>query len=488
MDSKPGLEGARELEIIGTNDEEAVPELSHAAQKRLMRKIDLRLIPMLFVLFLLAFIDRVNIGNAKVLGIEKELGLHGNQFNIALFIFFLPFVVLEVPANLILRHVKPQLWLGLNIFLWGIVTIGQGFCKSFGSLIACRVLLGVFEAGFYPGCIYVISMYYRRHQMQFRVNIFFSASILAGAFSGLLAYGISFMHGVAGHSGWRWIFILEGTVTSIMALVSLFVLPDWPEKASFLTSEERTYLLHRLAVDAAAATMNVWTKKTAHLIFGDVKIYLGALMYMGIATTSYSTSFFAPTVIHQLGYSAVNAQLMAVPVFVVAAVISISVGFMADHIKHRFGFIMLGCFVATVGYAIMLSQHTVSVGARYFALFAIAAGGFISQPIAIVWLSNNLAGHYKRAVGSAVQIGLGNASGLIASNIFLPAEAPEYPAGYGTSFGLVWLCGISAIAMLALLYRENHKRDKGERDYRLELSQEEVQNMGDHHPAFRFTY
>lgn len=145
-----------------------------------------------------------------MLGIEKELGLHGNQFNIALFIFFIPFVLLEVPCNLILRHVKPQFWLGLNIFFWGIVTIGQGFCKSFGSLIACRVLLGVFEAGFYPGCIYVISMYYRRHQMQFRVNIFFSASILAGAFSGLLAYGIQFMHGVAGHSGWRWIFILEG--------------------------------------------------------------------------------------------------------------------------------------------------------------------------------------------------------------------------------------------------------------------------------------
>lgn len=211
-------------------------------------------------------------------------------------------------------------------------------------------------------------------------------------------------------------------------------------------------------------------------------------MYMGIAVTSYSTSFFAPTVIHQLGYSAVNAQLMAVPVFVVAAVISVSVGFLADHIKHRFSFIILGCFVATIGYAIMLSQHTVSVGARYFALFAIATGGFLAQPIAIVWLSNNLAGHYKRAVGSAVQIGFGNASGLIASNIFLPAEAPEYPAGYGTSFGLVWLCGIAAVAMLVLLYRENQKRDRGERDSRLEQPQEEVQNMGDHHPAFRFTY
>lgn len=211
-------------------------------------------------------------------------------------------------------------------------------------------------------------------------------------------------------------------------------------------------------------------------------------MYMGVAVTSYSTSFFAPTVIHQLGYSAVNAQLMAVPVFVVAAVISISIGFLADHIRHRFGFIMLGCLVATVGYSILLSQTTVSVGARYFALFAVAAGGFIAQPIAIVWLSNNLAGHYKRAVGSAVQIGIGNASGLIASNIFLPSEAPKYRAGFGTSFAMAWLCGISAIAMLLVLYRENRKRDRGERDYRLERPQEEVRNMGDDHPAFRFTY
>lgn len=136
--------------------------------------------------------------------------MNGNQFNVALFIFFVPYCLLEVPCNLILKRTNPRTWLSFIIFAWGVVTIGQGFCRSYASLVVCRFLLGVFEAGFYPGCVYLISMYYRRHELQLRVNIFFSASILAGAISGLLAYGIAHMNGISGYEGWRWIFILEG--------------------------------------------------------------------------------------------------------------------------------------------------------------------------------------------------------------------------------------------------------------------------------------
>ena len=145
---------------------------------------------------------------------------------VALFVFFVPYILLEVPSNLILKNVRPSWYLPGIIVAWGLCTIGMGLVQSFGGLVACRVLLGVFEAGFFPGCAYLISMfvdscacfafqltpirYYKRLELQLRINIFFCASILAGAFSGLLAYAIAHMDGQAGYSGWRWIFILEG--------------------------------------------------------------------------------------------------------------------------------------------------------------------------------------------------------------------------------------------------------------------------------------
>lgn len=117
--------------------------------------------------------------------------------------------------------------------------------------------------------------YYRRHELQWRFNLFFSASIIAGAFSGLLAYAIAHMSGVAGYGGWRWIFILEGIATVVIAVASYWIIPDWPETAKFLKEDERQLLIRRLAADRSDAHMSHWNKKTAKRVFSDVKIYLG---------------------------------------------------------------------------------------------------------------------------------------------------------------------------------------------------------------------
>lgn len=156
-------------------------------QQKLLWKIDRHLVPILFVLFLAAFIDRINIGNARLQGLEKDLHMDpdGPQYNIALFMFFIPYILLEVPSNILLKNMRPSVWLSSIMLGWGVITICQGCTRSFAGLVICRVLLGVLEAGFVPGAIYLISMYYKRHELQVRVNVFFSASILAGAFSGV---------------------------------------------------------------------------------------------------------------------------------------------------------------------------------------------------------------------------------------------------------------------------------------------------------------
>ena len=179
---------------------------------------------------------------------------------------------------------------------------------------------------------------------------------------------------------------------------------------------------------------------------------------------------------------------MSIPVFIVATVLALSAALLSDYTKHRFGFIIAGCLVATMGYGILLSMLKVAVGARYFAVFAIVGGGYIAQPITLGWLNNNLGGHYKSGVGAAMQVGLGNIGGIIASNVFLQAQAPTYHLGFGLGLALVWVCVAAACLMLFHLRRENRLRDEGKRDYRYDLPEAELNNLGDDRPAFRFTY
>lgn len=133
----------------------------------------------------------------------------GTDYNVALLVFFVPYILFEVPSNMLIKRMAPSTYLSAIMVLWGIGTIGQGLVTNKPGLIAMRVLVGFFEAGLFPGCVYIIGMYYKRYEMQKRLTLFFSASILSGAFAGLLAYAIAGMAGVGGYNGWRWIFIIE---------------------------------------------------------------------------------------------------------------------------------------------------------------------------------------------------------------------------------------------------------------------------------------
>ncbi|EAW07665.1 allantoate permease family MFS transporter [Aspergillus clavatus NRRL 1] len=488
MDDKDDCTHSTIEDIKSASASSTPTEYDKALEKRLLWKCDLHVVPILTLLFMFAFLDRINIGNARLMGLEKDLGMTGHEYNVALFVFFIPYILFEVPSNMVLKKVKPSWWLSGIMFAWGILTVCQGVTKSYQGLVACRVLIGLFESGFMPGSVYLINMYYRRHELQWRLNVFFSASICAGAISGLLAYAINNMDGVAGYSGWRWIFIIEGLATIVVAVIAKFIVVDWPEASTFLTGEERALLLRRLAEDQGEARMNRLDKQSLKRTFADPKIYLGPLMYFGIVNTGYAVSFFTPTILNQLGWTAVRAQVMSIPVYCVAMVITLSAAYVSDRLRHRYLFTLAGCLIATMGYVILLCQASVPVAARYFAVFAITGGGYLTQPILMGWLSNNMAGHYKQSIASAMQIGFGNCGGLVASNIFFKEEAPRYRTGYGVSLGMTWVCGIACASFLAYLARENRARNAGKRDWRLGLPREEVENLGDDHPSFRFTY
>lgn len=163
---------------------------------------------------------------------------------------------------------------------------------------------------------------------------------------------------------------------------------DWPETATFLTPSERALLIKRLSIDGGEARMDVLNRRAAKRVFSDWKIYCGILMYMGVVNTGYATSFFIPTIIEELGFTATMSQVRSIPIFIVAAVAALIVAWCTDRAKHRYGFTIAGVAVGLVGYVILLCQNRVTTGVRYMACFFITTGGYMTQPVTWVWLNN----------------------------------------------------------------------------------------------------
>jgi MFS family permease len=211
----------------------------------------------------------------------EELGLSGQQPNTALAIFFVPYIIFEIPSNFIMKKLTPHVWLSACILGFGIVMLAQGFVHSFSGLLATRFFLGLFEAGIFPGSFYLISFWYKREEAQQRFTFYFCSVIFASAFGGLLATGIANMDGIRGLSNWRWIFILEGMLTIIVAFMAFFLTCDFPNEAKWLTDAEKEFVLRRTrAVDSEKQEGPV-TKQDLVDFFKEPLNYLGALMYFG---------------------------------------------------------------------------------------------------------------------------------------------------------------------------------------------------------------
>ncbi|KAK2812836.1 hypothetical protein FQN50_001165 [Emmonsiellopsis sp. PD_5] len=488
----PALEKQAESDISSPESVQKLPDISTQIdpelEQRLLWKLDLHIIPILFLVYFCAFLDRINLGNALIQGIVEELDLTGpGDINLALLIFFVPYILLEVPSNIVLKRVAPSTWLTILTFLFGVVTVCQGLVTSFRELVVCRFFLGVFEAGLFPGFIYLMSMYYKRHGFQRRFAVLFTSGLVAGAAGGFLAYSLTKLDGVGGLSGWRWIFIVEGLMSIGVSLFAKFVIVDWPSTATFLTEEERIVVALRLEEDIGPAKMDRLDRKAFHRILKDWKIYIASASYFTISISGYSTALFNPTILHQFGYNPSQSQVHSIPIYAAAGVAAACAGYFSDRIRHRWSFVMFGCLVSSIGYVLLLCQEHLSFTSKHMALFMINIGVYTAQPIVIVWLSNNLAGHYKRAFGSAVQISFGNISGIVVSVMFDSDDAPLFKIGYSIALGSTIICALLCTGFMYMLRRENKKRDRGDRDYRLGLDQAELDNVGDDHPDFRFT-
>ncbi|KAL4904624.1 hypothetical protein BDW74DRAFT_168238 [Aspergillus multicolor] len=487
MDSEQQTPVNKETRVPDMDANSEVSVLDEKAEKKLIRKMDMYILPFVVLLYLFSFLDRVNIGNARLYGMEEDLGLVGDQYQVAVSILFVTYCLFEVPSNLVIKKLTPSRYIASIAVIWGIIATLTGITQNYGGLIACRLLLGVVEAGLFPGLMTYLTLFYSKHEIALRTGYLFSSAALAGACGGLLAYGIGFMDGVSGLKGWRWILIIEGIPTVLIGVATWFFLADDPETAYYLNAEERALVVKvrsRHFGHTASAQKFHWAdvKEGA----SDWRIYAFCIAQFGIDTMLYGYSTFLPTIIRGLGdWSTPEVQALTIPCYALGAIAYLIVAWFSDRIQKRGIFCCIFAAISVVGYGILISDS--SSGVHYFGALLVAMGLYVAVGLPLAWLPTTLPRYAKRTFATGLQLTFGNVSGVMSPFLYKTEEGPRYVRGNAVTLGLVAFAGIVYGIMWAYYGWKNKRRDHGLEDHKVAgKTDEEIEEMGDMSPRFRW--
>lgn len=395
-------------------------------EKRAIWKLDAFLVIPLMLFYLLSFIDRTNIGNARVGGLQKSLNITDSQYSLSLTVTYISHAMVEIPSNLLYKRIGPHILMPTMVVLWGTVATLQGLVKTYSGLLVARFFLGFCEGGLLPGVTLYISSFYPRRILQLRLAVLFTATSLAGAFSGLLATGILHMDGVGGLAGWAWIFILEGILTVVIGVAVAFFLPSSLHTARYLSPEQRAAMEGLLAPDGLSHA------KSGHSVLNwrEVKealtaphLWLICPMFFFNGARLFGLAVFAPSIVNSLiKNQPIRAQLLSVPPFAVAFVVSLAAAFVSDRYGQRGACIAIFATIGIIGYAIFLTNSDPNI--NYFALFLQTVGAYGCPAALSAWTANNFSPHYKRATALAIVFIMSISGGILSTWIF--TDPPRY--------------------------------------------------------------
>jgi MFS family permease len=390
---------------------------------------------------------------------------------------------------MIIKRLKPARYLAGLVFFWGMTATFTAFVNNFAALVACRLLLGVFEAGLFPGVILYLSMFYNKKNVALRNAYFYGTSAISGALGGLVSYAIGSLDGAGGWAGWRWIILINGIPTVLTAFVVPFVLPNSPETAKFLTEQDRRNLvLLREAEVGQTKNAQQLDKKDVRDGAKDWKTWMFAIGQFAGLGMLYSFSVFLPTIIFGLGggWTPQVTQALTIPVYFFGFVVYIFTAWYSDKIQQRGIFCIGGFLVCMLGYVFLILNKGTALS--FAGCFIVAMGLWTSTGAAFTWIGVNNPRYGKRAFASGMQITIGNAAGVSAPFLYSQRDAPNYYAGYGATLGLLAV-GVAIYTALHLWYRNANKRKlEGKDDYRMEgKTEEEVAEMGEDNPRFFYT-
>ncbi|RXW14895.1 hypothetical protein EST38_g10960 [Candolleomyces aberdarensis] len=259
----------------------------------------------------------------------------GARYSIVSCLYFVPYILLQLPSNLLLRRFGVSNWLAFCVVSWGGVQLAMGFVPSWEYLALCRMLLGALEAGFFPGLVFIITTWYIRHEVQQRLAAFYIFSVVIGGFSAIFAYLLTLLSGQRGIAGWRWIFIVEGALTIALGLTAWFFIPDFPDQNRFLTQEQTELVLSRVEKDRGDSVPDSFTvaKVVRHL--SDWKIWVFGLMYFCTTVPAYAISFFVTNILLGMGWSMSAALLLSAPPYIFAAISIMIFAWLSDRYQQR---------------------------------------------------------------------------------------------------------------------------------------------------------
>ncbi|KAJ7497438.1 major facilitator superfamily domain-containing protein [Mycena latifolia] len=440
-------------------EEDVTPDF----ERKTIRLVDWRVLPLMSALYAVALVDRTNLSVTRTAGMGEDLNLTvSNRYSTVSCLYFVPYILFQLPSNICLRFFGVRWWLTICVSGWGAVQLGMGFVKTWGQLTVCRVLLGLFEAGFFPALVFVITTWYKRHEVQKRLAIFYLTSIVIGGFSGIIGYAITFLKGKGGLNSWNWIFICEGILTVVLAILNYLFIADFPQKNSFLTAKQTNLILIRVEEDRGDSLADEITLSKVLHHLSDWTMWACALMFMSSTMPAYAIAYFITIILNSMGWDVKASLLLTTPPYVFAAICCFLFAWISDRTKRRAPFIAIQALLTIIG--LFVTGYAQKNGPRYFGLFLANAGASACVPSVLAYSANNIVSHSKRAVSTAVIVSAGGVGGIFATTVFREQDFPRYLNGIWATIG----CQFLMLALLAITSWTFARRNKLSREGKLD--------------------
>ncbi|GAB1736688.1 hypothetical protein NU219Hw_g8306t1 [Hortaea werneckii] len=445
-------------------------------EHRVRRRLDTHLVLFVAMLYMMSFLDRSNIGNAKIAGLVEDLKLDDDQYEWLLTAFYIAYILFEW-MTLCYKIFPPHIYISCCVMAWGVLASLQSITSSFGGLLVLRALLGIGEAAF-VGIPFYLSFFFRKDELAFRIGLFISAAPLATSFASSLAWGIVSLGGKTGIASWRLLFLLEGFPACLVAVWAWWWLPDNPASARWLRDRDRKVAILRMRKEddgvepsekASAAQANLPRHKQKfnwRLVLStlkDPKAYLTAGMFFCCNVAFSSMPVFLPTIVSSMGFSQRASQGLSAPPFLFAFFVVLVTAFLSDRIKSRSIPMIFHATLAMLGYIVLAVAGAAHFGhtLRYLAVFPICAGFFSAVTIVITWTVNNQPSDEGKGTGMAMLNVIGQMGPLVGTRLYPDAEAPYYVKGMAVcAVSMAMVAGL-ALALRFVLKAQN-ARSRGE--------------------------
>ncbi|KAH7153519.1 major facilitator superfamily domain-containing protein [Dactylonectria macrodidyma] len=428
----------------------------------LVRKLDLWIMPILWLMYWLNYLDRNAIALARLNTLEEDLGLTGAQYQTCVSILFAGYVIVGIPANMVVTRVRPSIWMASCMTVWAIISGLTALSRNYTGLLLTRFFLGITEAPYYPGALYILATFYTRKELATRISILYTGNILATAFAGLIALGVFQMHGMAGIAGWQWLFIIQGAVTLVVALAAFFILPDEPLTTHWLTPQERALAHERTQRDTVGNAGQTTSWAGIYEAAKDPKVWLFVVMQHCHLGANGFKNFF-PTAVKTLGFSQTITLVLTCPPYLIAGFISIAWSWSSGRFNERTWHITIAKAIAVFGF--VLGCATLNTGARYFAMCVFSIGTYAVNSIILGWVSATCSQTKEKKACSLAIVNCIAVSSFIWTPYMWPSsDEPRYTMAMSSSAALSILTAMGAWGMRVWLVKENKKIRQSENE------------------------